>query len=177
MLVSNHYKTEPFKKCCWVLLYVGHLLLGMKPRLQSDLPTQWDYVVKQNKTTKFLSFGDSFWIGNVGLCLLLSALGPLQAQTCTGPMNAATTFVSSCTHLSCLCLNGFVSLVFNIPSDSYNLTISSAGFSVPWDRGFDGDTPFRTESPKVSHSLHLDFGSLFTDSCPLQGGASLMRYD
>lgn len=50
-------------------------------------------------------------------------------------------------------LEGFVALVFSIPSGSFNPSFSSTKFPEP----FDGREliPFGTECPKASHSLHI----------------------
>lgn len=56
-------------------------------------------------------------------------------------------------------------LLFLVPSalsGSYTLSVSSsAEFHEPWGEGFDGDTLFRAECPKVSHSWHKVYGSLY----------------
>lgn len=90
-------------------------------------------------------------------------LPPLSAGTQPG---LALCRPCACGHCLCefiyvlvvLCLEGMISLVSSILTGSYNLSVSSsAGFSEPRGRTFIGDSSFRIECCKASHSVHCSF--------------------
>lgn len=68
------------------------------------------------------------------------------------PLRAGT---PSGSDLCRLCLGVVLPSKSFIPFGSYIPSASSAEFPETWEEEFDGDIPFRSECPKVSHSLHI----------------------
>lgn len=90
------------------------------PGCKRGLYTQYDSIGEnQLFSDEWLSIEDCFWVRDGGGGpLRLSALGSHQAQTCAGPVHAA----SLCEFMSAsvvLCLEDLVSLMFSIPSGYY----------------------------------------------------------
>ena len=128
----------------------------MRPALKCGLYTWWK-AVGENQVfpCEQFSTGDSSLVGEWCPSPLLSSETP-------SVLDLYRPFVC-CHHLYeficdpvLLCMWGIISLVPNIPNESYNLSVfSSANFPELWVEKFDGDIPFSTWCSKVYHSLHI----------------------
>lgn len=107
---------------------------------------------KLNFYLKWLLIGDSFWIGDEGMCPLLWVLGLYLVPTYAYLVHAASVAVSSSEHQYCWFRGPFFPCVPHCLWLLYSFYLFFCW--IAWVlRGFDGNITFSTEFSKVSQSL------------------------